>query len=351
MKSEGENFETFLSALDEAVLAQVKIDQVNEYSGTQFQALVLKIAKEICIPFGFSPDQISGTGVGDFPDIVVAEKYGIEVKVTKDDNWISLGNSINESRRVLSVEHVYLFFGKMGGTREIRHRKYEEASAAIKSTHYPRYVVNMETPDGESIFARLGLSYQDFLRLEGIERIRKLKSYLRSTLPTGEVLWWMDSDALPAPGQLADGILRNLNRLSIDEKSRFRRMCMILTPQIFGNSGSKYNDAAIVLAKEFQAVTGNLRDFFSAGGRGAIRLEDGEELEVSRMVYLLCVEAHEIARLLESQHEDTIVDFWQLDPGVSKRVEVFAGYLDQHSSFLHKELTLGDVFLAQLKIT
>lgn len=348
MKNEGVFFEAFLSALDEAVLAQVKLDQIAEYSGTQFQALVLKIAKETCKPFGFAPEQIYGTGVGDFPDIVVAEKYGIEVKVTKDDNWVSLGNSINESRRVQSVEDVYLLFGKMGGEREVRHRKYEEALSAIKSTHFPRYVVDMNLPDGESIFSRLGISYEEFLELEGIERIRKLKRFLRNILPEGEVLWWMDSDTLPSPGQLSDGILRNLNRLSIDEKARFRRLCMLLTPQLFGSAASKYNDAAIVLAKEFQAVTGNLRDFFSAGGRGEIVLPDGEKINVPRTIYLLCAEAHQIANLLKAIEAETIIDYWGVDPGEKNRVTTFAAYLDEYSTFLHKEMTLGDLFLSRL---
>lgn len=344
----GEIFETFLEALCAAVLAQVEIEKVPEYSGTQFQALVLKTAKAICEPYGFSPEQISGTGLGDFPDIVVAETFGIEVKVTKDDNWISLGNSINESRRVQTVEDVFLLFGKMGGVREVRHRKYEEALSAIKSTHFPRYVVDMNLPDGESIFARLGISYEEFLELEGIERIRKLKRYLRNVLPQGEVLWWMDSETLPSPGQLSDGILRNLNRLSIDEKARFRRLCMLLTPQIFGSASSKYNDAAIVLAKEFQAVTGNLRDFFSAGGRGEIVLLDGEKIEVPRTIYLLCAEAHQIASLLKAIEADTIIDYWGVDPGKNNRVATFAAYLDEYSTFLHKEMTLGDLFLSQL---
>jgi hypothetical protein len=236
----------------------------------------------------------------------------------------------------------------MGGVREVRHRKYEEALSAIKSTHFPRYVVDMALPDGESIFARLGISYEEFLELEGLERIRKLKRYLRNVLPEGEVLWWMDSETLPSPGQLSDGILRNLNRLSIDEKARFRRLCIVLTPQIFSSAASKYNDAAIVLAKEFQAVTGNLRDFFSAGGRGEIVLPGGEKIEVPRTIYLLCAEAHQIARVLATIEADTIIDYWGIDPGQHNRVEAFAAYLDEYSTFLHKEMTLGDLFLSQL---
>ena len=337
-------FESFLDELCLKVLAQAEIDQVPEYSGTQFQALVLKTAKEICEPFGFSPEQIAGTGVGDFPDIVVAQTFGIEVKVTKDDNWISLGNSINESRRVQSVQEIHLLFGKMGGVREVRHRKYEQVLSAIKSTHFPRYVVDMAIPLGQSIFDRLGTSYSEFLSLEGLERIRTLKRYLRETLPEGEVLWWMDDQRLPAPGQLADGILRNLNKLSTSEKIQFRRLAMILTPQIFGPSPSKYNDVAIVLAKEFQAVTGNLRDYFSAGGKGLLELKNGVQIEVPKIVFLLCSSAKEILALLNAQDDEKLREYWRIDSEPFNRLDEYVDLLDNYSNFIHGEVTLGSLF-------
>src|SRR5579863_5172717 len=52
-----------------------------------------------------------------FPDIPLGE-YGIEVKVVNADSWRSVANSVFEGTRESGVEHIYVMFGKMGGTPE-----------------------------------------------------------------------------------------------------------------------------------------------------------------------------------------------------------------------------------------
>jgi len=54
-----------------------------------------------------------------FPDIAMGE-YGVEVKFTLNDTWRSVANSILENQRVESVRHIYIVFGKMGGTPAVR---------------------------------------------------------------------------------------------------------------------------------------------------------------------------------------------------------------------------------------
>ena len=49
-----------------------------------------------------------------FPDIRV-NGFGVEVKTTNKDSWLSVGNSVFEGMRDPSVSQIYVVFGKMGG--------------------------------------------------------------------------------------------------------------------------------------------------------------------------------------------------------------------------------------------
>lgn len=61
-----------------------------------------------------------------FPDIVIGQ-FGIEVKFTEKDTWRSVANSVFESKRERSVNHIYILFGKMGGKPAVKWGKYEHA--------------------------------------------------------------------------------------------------------------------------------------------------------------------------------------------------------------------------------
>ena len=95
-----------------------------------------------------------------FPDIVAARYYGVEVKSSKDESWTTLGGSINESTRVEDVERIFLTFGKLVAPVEFVSRPYEECLSEVVVTHYPRYKINMRIGDGESIFDKIGTSYE-----------------------------------------------------------------------------------------------------------------------------------------------------------------------------------------------
>jgi hypothetical protein len=59
-----------------------------------------------------------------FPDIVLG-KFGVEVKFTTNDTWRSVANSVFESTRSESVEHIYVVFGKMGGEPAVDWDRYD----------------------------------------------------------------------------------------------------------------------------------------------------------------------------------------------------------------------------------
>ena len=97
-----------------------------------------------------------------FPDIVAARLYGVEVKSTQGNHWTSTGSSILETTRVPDVKRIYMTFGKLGGTPiEFLSRPYEECLCDIAVTHMPRYKINMCLSEGETIFDKMKIPYDD----------------------------------------------------------------------------------------------------------------------------------------------------------------------------------------------
>jgi hypothetical protein len=96
-----------------------------------------------------------------FPDIVLKKFYGIEVKTSKQEYWKSIGNSVLESTRVESIERIYIFFAKLTIPVGFKYRLYQDCLYDVAVTHSPRYLINMELNQGESIFDKIGISYSN----------------------------------------------------------------------------------------------------------------------------------------------------------------------------------------------
>ena len=97
------------------------------------------------IPVDFSPHPYG------FPDIVLGQ-FGVEVKFTTNDTWRSVANSVFESFRSKEVKHIYVVFGKMGGAPEVRWGRYDECVMHVRTSHVPRFEVDLEAE--ESLFKK-----------------------------------------------------------------------------------------------------------------------------------------------------------------------------------------------------
>lgn len=126
-----------------------------------------------------------------FPDILLGE-FGIEVKFTANDTWRSIANSIFEGTRDLSVEHIYLIFGKMGGVPEVRWRKYDDCIMHVRTSHVPRFEVEMTAE--ESLFEQMGITYEFFSKASIEQKMTYVRAYARKRLKPGERLWWLEGE-------------------------------------------------------------------------------------------------------------------------------------------------------------
>lgn len=198
-----------------------------------------------------------------FPDIRV-NGFGVEVKYTKQDSWLAVGNSIFEGMRDSSVDHIYVVIGKTGGTPEVRWGRYEDSITHVRVSNSPRFVVEL-SGKRSSLFSHLNITYGEFAKLEDEAKMHHVREYSRRRLKDGERLWWLEkSHTLPVG-------VRVYRKLPSDEKRKLRAEASLLCPEVVksGRSHGKYDNAGLYLITQHGVFAPQLRDLYSAGSVGA----------------------------------------------------------------------------------
>ena len=212
-----------------------------------------------------------------FPDIVAAKYYGVEVKSSKDEKWVSLGGSVNESTRVEGVERIFLTFGKLTSPVEFRSRPYEDCLSEVVVTHYPRYKIDINLPQGNTIFDKMNTTY-DELRLSQ-DSVGTIVDYYKSQLADGESLWWTGRASQKEDNHAVPMKIRLMRTLAATEKKDILALALAYFPEILGNANTKYERYVLWLAATQGIISTSTRDMFSAGGQGSIVIEGGKSHE------------------------------------------------------------------------
>lgn len=245
------------------------------------------------------------TGSHAFPDVVAKNFFGVEVKTTAANKWISTGNSVLETTRIDGVEKIYMFFAKFANPFDIKFRRYQDCLQDIGVTHSPRYKIDMNLAKGRSIFDKMGIDY-DVLRKES-NPIRRIKDYYRNSLADGEELWWIDPQA---EDRLGSPIIKPLRNLSDTEKRQFMIEAIILFPEIFGDSTHKFERVAAYLVITRNVVSSNLRDLFTAGGKIEVMI-NGRILRLPRIYGHLRALASKIPDTLKMCEVSVLAHYWR----------------------------------------
>lgn len=273
--------EEFVLALTE-ICERLRLDVSRErfLSSSAFERRVREVAEDVlgAGTIDFSPPAQS------FPDIAIG-RFGIEVKFTTNDTWRSVANSVLESNRVDDVDQIFVVFGKMGGVPDVRWAKYEECVMHVRTSHVPRFEVEMGTES--SLFSQMGVSYEDFRLCDIHGKMEFIRSYARSRLRAGERLWWLEDNhneehTLPIQARL-------YTSLSPDEKRKLRAQAVFLCPQIVssGRSRHKYDDAVLFLLTYHGVLCHQARDLFSAGSVANPANDDEGGLYIERAIRLI----------------------------------------------------------------
>jgi hypothetical protein len=304
-----EDFDKLLQKLDSALQVKSKKNP-HDFIGcnpTEFEGnFVFKTLEEVAkdTPFNGSIRLISGHK---FPDIIVKNIYGIEVKTTKADKWTSTGNSVFESTRVEDVEKIYIFFAKLINPIGFRYKPYQECLHDIAVTHSPRYLIDMDLKKGDTIFDKMGVDYEK-LRMQA-NPVATFREYYKRTNPREEP-WWMGNPEDSEEPHLVNPVVKLFSDLTTEEKSSYVIRAMVFFPEIFGNYDDKYKGVASWLAGRYGVVDSCLRDRFTAGGRKTIQLGKNNYKNIPRIFKTLVDKMGDVRDLLLSTDSSELDYYW-----------------------------------------
>ena len=272
--------------------AQLLEDDVFEFlnnnaKGTKFEGTIEKISGQR------------------FPDIVAGKYYGVEVKSSKDEKWVTLGGSVNESTRVEDVERIFLTFGKLVAPVEFCSRPYEDCLSDVVVTHYPRYKIDMNLKKGETIFDKMKTTYDDLRILD--DPVREIVAYYRNQLKPGESLWWTGRNAKDEQLQSVPIKIRLWKTLSQDEKLYFTVTGLVLFPELTSNSTTKYEKFTLWLVVNHSIINRSTRDSFSAGGK----VDVGPFKNLPKIFEHISENSSLIYKILTLTEESVICETWK----------------------------------------
>lgn len=227
-----------------------------------------------------------------FPDIGYGT-FGIEVKTVKSDKWICAGNSIMEGTAREGVEEIYVFFLKKGDPPDIRYKKYEECISDIKTTHSPRYEVNMDILQSETVFKKLGITYANFRKSK--EKIKELREYYREK---NQQIWWLDEETGESTTPLE---MKSFSKIPKSTRDEYLVEIFSLFPEVFS---SEFDGPVAHLVSKYSVYSKNFRDEISAGGKVWLKWKDVGDYWISRIFFNFWRLKKEVfAYLLENRKE------------------------------------------------
>lgn len=289
-------------------------DYYTKRSGKAVESDVFKAICKASVGTEFE-GTISLVSGASFPDIVANKFYGVEVKSTEKDHWTTIGSSILESTRIVDIERIYLTFGKLGKPVQFLSRPYEECLYGIAVTHYPRYQIDMRLKEGETIFDKMGISYDKLRTMEN--PVSPVSKYYKSKLKPGESLWWVADEieeTVPATVKL-------WSALSHAQKEELTVQGYALFPEILSaGNNKKYNRYALWLATIKGIVNTNIRDGFSAGGQIEMPTNSGLLIKMPAAFGRIQRYHELIQRTIEESKAETLMEYWKVDKIEGNRI-------------------------------
>jgi len=273
-----------------------------------------------------------------FPDIIAGKYYGIEVKSSKDDKWITLGGSVNESTRVDGVERIFLLFGKLIDPVEFKSRSYEDCLSDVVVTHYPRYKIDMNLNSGDTIFDKMNTTY-DKLRLSE-NPVDEIVNYYKNQLSSGESLWWTGSVKKGDQDEAAPMKIRLWRTLSAEEKITLKVTGLALFPELTGSSASKFERFSLWLAAHHGVVSTSTRDSFSAGGQGEIQTSKEIYKNIPRVIMNIYDNKNSILEVILNAEESVLCETWNVKSIERNRVSQWINLVSSRCKLENNDIKL-----------
>ena len=282
-----------------------------------------------------------------FPDIVAKHSiYGVEVKKTNKDHWTSTGNSVLESTRDKDVEKIYIFFGKLASPIDFKYRLYQDCLNDIAVTHSPRYRINMDLKPENTIFKKMGLSY-DALRTKK-DPLRHFVDYYKKIKKGSEPWWISKEDDEPSPPMIS--VWSSMEK---KEQESMLVESMVLFPEVFGNGKStKYNRVVIWLVKKYGVVNPALRDEYTSGGQEPVLVGRKIFEKLPKVIFHLNEQLRSILVFLASVSKANIeeIQFYWGDKSVTPKNVVEKWYDKVITNAIKNKGVTSDIMKIILKV-
>ncbi|MHA2219316.1 MAG: hypothetical protein ACXACY_25650 [Candidatus Hodarchaeales archaeon] len=249
-------FLSYLYRIREDILNNKSLDELKSISDSKFEDMLYLSLIEL-----FVIEQVDyQKGSHAFPDISCG-RFGVEVKTTEKDSWVTTGNSIMEGTRKEEVKFIFLFFLKKGGKPDIKIAEYEKCLSDINVTHSPRYQIDMEIKEENNIFNQMGTTYNRFRKSQ--EKIKLLRKHYKSK---GSQAWFMEPDTGEATTPMGIKMFSNLPKT---KKEDIQVELYSLFTEV---AASDYSAASVYLISKYGIYDPSFRDKFSAGGKVKIKI-------------------------------------------------------------------------------
>lgn len=311
-------------ALNKAALADPTT--IQQLKGNKLEPYVHQLMTQFAIGTTFE-GTIELIGGQKFPDIVVKDYYGVEVKTTSKNHWKTTGNSVLESTRVPSVERIFILFGKLASPIEFRCRPYEACLSEIVVTHAPRYLIDMNLPAEQTIFDKLAQSYNELRQQE--RPIQTVVQYYKSQLKPGQNLWWIEQDDMEEAPTGSRLVIDLWSELSRAQKAQYICQAMAYFPELFGNGTDKFARFAIWLITQEGIVCPNVRDAFTAGGKGALHIGTQVYPNSPRVFLNLFEYLPRIQAIIETSETAELEACWKRSIGAQAPLELWVELVAQ----------------------
>lgn len=271
----------------------------------------------------------------EFPDLVSeTTKCGIEVKQTKGDKWITTGNSIMEGSRVDGIDNIYLFFAKLSSPIVHKWRKYEDCLADVLVTHSPRYKIDMDITEDQTIFNKIGITYDELRTSQN--PFQPIRDYYKKENPSLE-MWWIDKDETSQ--RYFHPYVRVWNTLDSKEKDKIKSEIFVFFPEILTNSNRKFGRVAAWAVARHGVVIPNIRDLFTSGGKKEISF-DNKTFKIPKILYTLKKCMPNIQYEFKNLTAEEVKDYWDIEIGNSSLFDLWLNIIKNASYSILKDTKL-----------
>lgn len=302
-------FETILK-----IVCNILTENTRKFSDnhkpSDFEKFVRKIIQDVLKDRGH--ESAMTPRVQGFPDIAIG-KFGVEVKCTESDSWRCIANSVSEGNAIKDVEKIYIIYGKIGGTPEVRWANYGQSIVHVRTSHVPRFEIEINTD--RPLFKQLGTTYEKFRILSLHEKMPYIREYARGRLRPGERLWWLDDSEDDKQHSLPLSVKIYMD-LPQDEKRKLRAEAVLLSPMVCAHSRTKrkYNDAVLYMMTYRGVLCPQARDLFSAGSVA------GPERGGNYLIRSIQSIQNEIRKAAHELEDALFQEYWGYVPPFEKRI-------------------------------